>query len=244
VAALAGCYGSTDPATDVGIDSATLHGYGTANNGPADTWFEYGPTGYDRPLTVGAGTWPAGARGPVSAKVTGLAAGASYSFKLCGRDRYGDGSSGDAICAQTRTFMTKPPVEDSVKGHLNAGCCSGLSVDAASGPNGSNPRGSIFSHRQSSMEPPPGYDFSGIVTCLAVDGSRAAVGAVGKWTHGQDPPTNGTFLVTIVDGRAQEDTYNEVQTAGSTPPNCAKADFSHQSTLIITEYSFIVNDAQ
>jgi len=243
VAALAGCYGSTEPATNVGIDSATLNGHGTADNGPAHSYFEYWLPGSENRSGAGGHDWPAGASGPIIDKVTGLAANSTYNFRLCGWDVTSEGG-GPTHCAQTLSFKTKPPVEDSVKGHLNAGCCSGLSVDAASGPNGSNPRGSVFSHRQSSMEPPPGYDFSGVVTCLAVNGSRAAVGAVGKWTHGQDPPTNGTFLVMIVDGRAQEDTYNEVQTGGSTPPNCTTADFSHQSPLIITEYSFIVNDAQ
>jgi hypothetical protein len=245
VATLAGCYGSTEPATDVGIDSATLHGYGTANNGRAESWFEYGPAGYEGPpLTAGAGVWPAGARGPVSAKVTGLAAGSPYSFKLCGRDLNEDGSSGNTICAQTLSFTTKPPIEDSLKGRSYAGCCSQFTVDAASAPDGSNPRGFIRWYRQSSQQPPPAYIFNGFVTCLAVNGSRAAVGAVGKWTHGGEVVGNGTFLVTIVDGRAQEDTYYEVATDGSTLPNCATADFSHQSPLIIREYSFIVNDAQ
>jgi hypothetical protein len=243
VGLLTGCYGSTEPATNVGIDSATLNGHGTADNGRAHSYFEYWLPGSENLGRVGDHDWPAGASGPITDKVVGLAANSTYNFRLCGADVTSEGS-GPTACAQTLSFKTKPPVEDSLKGHMNAGCCSGLVVDAKSAPNGSNPRGSIFSHRQSSMLPPPGYDFSGIVTCLAVNGSRAAVGAVGKWTHGDDPPTDGTFLVTIVDGRAQEDTYNEVQTSGSTPPNCATADFSHQSPLIIREYSFIVNDAQ
>jgi hypothetical protein len=33
--ACGGCYASTEPATDVGQSSATLHAHGTANNGEA-----------------------------------------------------------------------------------------------------------------------------------------------------------------------------------------------------------------
>jgi hypothetical protein len=44
----AGCYGSTEPATDIGPESATLQGHGTANNGPAKSWFQYWLTGSER----------------------------------------------------------------------------------------------------------------------------------------------------------------------------------------------------
>jgi hypothetical protein len=38
---LSGCYGSTEPATDIGPESAKLNARGTANNGPAHGGFEY-----------------------------------------------------------------------------------------------------------------------------------------------------------------------------------------------------------
>ncbi len=41
VLVLGGCYGSTEPATNIGEDSATLRAQGTANNGPATSYFEY-----------------------------------------------------------------------------------------------------------------------------------------------------------------------------------------------------------
>ena len=41
---LAGCYGSTEPATEVAFDSAKLNGRGTADKGPAFSYFEYAPT--------------------------------------------------------------------------------------------------------------------------------------------------------------------------------------------------------
>jgi hypothetical protein len=241
---VAGCYGSTEPATDVGIDSATLNGQGTANNGRAHAYFQYWLTGSERDhLGAGGIDAPAGAHGPISAKAANLAAGSSYSFKICGWDVGSDGSGGPEACAQTRTFTTKPPVEDALRGGSWAGCCSRLDIDAKSAPNGTNPRGSVRWFRHSSSSPDPGRLFNGIVTCLAIDGSRAAVGAVGKWTQPGTPDANATFLITIVDGRTQEDTYNEIETAGSAAPNCATASFANQSHLIDPTADFIVNDA-
>jgi hypothetical protein len=242
---LAGCYGSTEPATDVGIDSATLNGHGTANNGRAHSWFEYWLTGSEEgePPRAGSHEWPAGASGPISAKVTNLAAGSSYSFKLCGSDINAEGEGGPQICAQTRTFTTKAPVEDSVRGGFWAGCCSRLDVDARSAPNGTSSHGWIRWHRSSSSSPAPPRTFTGLVTCLAVNGSRAAVGAVGHWSQQGSPDADAAFLITVVDGRAQEDTYHEIETAGSALPNCATASFANQNTLIDPTADFIVNDA-
>jgi hypothetical protein len=243
--ALAGCYGSTEPATDVGIDSATLNGRGTANNGPAGSYFEYWLTGAevgpDTPR-AGGGRYPAGASGPITAKLTKLAAASPYSYRLCGYD-IGEEGGGPEVCAQTRTFTTKVAVEDALRGGFWAGCCSRLDIDAKSAPNGTSAGGSIRWYRSSSTPIDPPRQFSGIVTCLAVDGSRAAVGAVGKWTQKDRPETNATFLITVVDGRAQEDTYHEIETAGSAPPNCATASFANQNTLIDPTADFIVNDA-
>jgi hypothetical protein len=246
VAVLAGCYGSTEPATDVGIDSATLNGQGTANNGRAHAYFEYWLTGAsdDEPPRAGGYDYPAGASGPISAKVTNLAANSSYSFHVCGYDYNAEGEGGPESCAQTRTFTTKPPVEDALRGGFWAGCCSRLDIDAKSAPNGTNAGGWVRWHRSSSSSPDPPRDFNGFVTCLAVDGSRAAVGAVGVWKQQGAPNTNATFLITVVDGRTQEDTYHEVETAGSALPNCATASFANQNTLIDPTADFIVNDAQ
>jgi hypothetical protein len=245
LAALAGCYGSTEPATNVGIDSATLNGHGTANNGRAHSYFEYWLTGSERdPFRAGDQTWPAGASGPFSAKVSKLAANSSYSFHVCGNDVSAEGEGGPVMCAQTLTFTTKPPVEDAARGGAWAGCCSRLDIDAKSAPNGTNPRGSIRWYASSSSSPNPPRLFNGFVTCLAVDGSRAAIGAVGRWTQQGAPDQNATFLVTIVDGRTVPDTYNEIHTPGSTtPPNCATASFANQNGLIDPTADFIVDDA-
>ena len=42
--ALAGCYGSTEPATQIDFDQATLNAHGTANAGDAHVYFQYWQT--------------------------------------------------------------------------------------------------------------------------------------------------------------------------------------------------------
>ncbi len=44
--ALAGCYGSTEPATQIDFDQATLNAHGTANAGDAHVYFEYWQTAH------------------------------------------------------------------------------------------------------------------------------------------------------------------------------------------------------
>ena len=100
----------------------------------------------------------------------------------------------------------------------------------------------VGSAGRSGAADPPSF-FNGLVTCLAVNGSRAAVGAVGKWTQNGSPDANATLLITIVDGRAEEDTFHHVETAGSAHPNCATASFANQNTLLDPQADFVVNDA-
>ena len=115
---LAGCYGSTEPATNIGEDSATLRGQGTANNGPASSYFEYSTKreplpGQARPRTP-TRSWPAGASGPISERVSDLLVASRYSFRLCGADR-----GATPVCAQTRTLTTPTPTGDYVKGSFS-----------------------------------------------------------------------------------------------------------------------------
>ncbi len=240
--ALTGCYGSTEPATDVGPETARLNARGTANNGPARSWFQYWLTGTDRHRKgTSATTWPAGASGPFSERVTGLAAGSSYSFRVCGSDE-----GAEAVCAQTRTFTTRPPVEDALMGYYYAGCCSRLDIDAHSGPQGGDARGQLRYHRGSSSTP-TSEDFTGSITCLAANGTKAAAGAVGTWRPtrpGSGTTRPGTILQTVVDGRAQDDMIASiVEGDGSTPPNCAAGLSASTGTLIIPDHELIVNDA-
>jgi hypothetical protein len=235
-AGLAGCYASTEPATNVGPDHATLNAQGTANNGPANSYFEYRVTGRTGWVTGGGRSWPADVSGPFSAKVEDLADNQSYSFRLCGSDQ------GGSACAQTRMFTTTEAVKDAVSGGLFGGCCYSFSVDATSGPLGENPQGSMHLRTGNSFDP-VSTSFSGFVTCLAVDGRRAAVGAVGQRTQSPGGTTPATLLATIEDGRANTDTQDEGPlVAGSTPPDCESASFDNQGP-VIESFEFVVNDA-
>ena len=235
--ALAGCYASTEPATEIGPESATLNGRGTADDGPAISHFEYWLTGRSgTPLRVGGTGWPAGSSGPFSARASHLAASSAYSFRVCGQD----GNDFQQTCAQTRTFTTKGPVEDSVYGAWSLGCCASFGIDARSGPAGENPGGHM---RLVDYVPENGHTivFTGIVTCLVVDGSTATVGALGD--RKESPPdttTQAALLVQVVDGRLQADQYSDNHLVGGN--DCANPDFSRHFTFGL-DTDLIVNDA-
>jgi hypothetical protein len=238
VVALAGCYGSTEPATDVGSESATLRAYGTADKGQAQSWFEYEVAGrVGGPQQTSQLNWPAGARGPIIQKVSDLSAGTPYTFRICGSD-----DQTPPVCAQTKTFTTKPPAEDSVHAGWWFGCCNSFGVNARSGPGGENPTGSMGLRTGSSFDP-VSRSFGGTVTCLEVDGRRAVIGAVGQVTT--SPPgtsSPATLLAMVEDGVTAVDKYdvNEI-VSGSTPPDCSTAQFDSPSD--ISEFEFVVNDA-
>src|SRR5687767_2063745 len=106
VLVLSGCYGSTEPATDIGIDAATLRAYGDTEGSPTTSWFEYWRTSEPGNVrTTASHDWPAHVRGPLSARLSypndGLDPITQYSFRLCG---YTEGRA--PVCAQTRTFRT------------------------------------------------------------------------------------------------------------------------------------------
>jgi hypothetical protein len=226
--AVSGCYGSTEPASEIGPESARLNAKGTANNGEAQTYFEYRLTGSARePLRTSARTWPAGASGPFSEVAKGLAASTSYSFRVCGND---PGRSG-TICAQTRSFTTKPPVEDAVMGSISVLDIATLTVNAHSTATGSSPRGTVD---LCCGDPFSDVSYHGTVTCLAVNGNRAAIGSA----DGDDK-----MLVTVVDGRLSDDSHNEVTTHGSALPDCASASFDHQAGPYWPGGDLVVNDA-
>jgi hypothetical protein len=235
----AGCYASTEPATQVGAESAKLNARGTADKGEATSWFELEVTGrVGAPRHVGAETWPAGVSGPFSHTATGLAASTSYSFRVCGQDAYTA-----EVCAQTRTFTTSAPTEDSVNGDWWSGCCSSVTFKARSGPDGENSRGTVSWDRGSSWEP-YSWHFGGDVTCLAVDGQRAVIGAVGTRSGGPDDTTvPATMRIVVVDGRTQRDRYaDEFPQQGSTPPACDAPGLGEPFELD-EQHEFVVNDA-
>jgi hypothetical protein len=242
--ALAGCYASTEPATDIGPTKATLNAQGTANNGGARSWFELEITGRvgDPPQIGNHYNWPAGASGPFSHTVGGLSAGSEYSFRVCGAD---DGvPDEDAPCAQTRTFNTPAATQDSVHGGWWGGCCASESVQATSGPSGENPNGTM--HWQiGPYTTPVSYSYTGIVTCLLVTGRTAIVGSVGQRKASTGETTPSTMLVRVIDGETAADTYQGMEPQpGSTPPSCEGASFPTDPYPEATWFEMVVNDAQ
>ena len=172
--ALVGCYGSTEPATEVERDSARLNARGTANNGPASSLFEYWPAGrQDATRRTRRLNWPGGVSGPIALTVSALRPSTAYSFRLCGADQ---GESD--VCAQTRSLTTRASTDDLVKGAYFRADGTGATIDAESGAGGENPDGSVSS---SSVGGPTGrFTFSGSVSCVVVTGRRGVVGAVGS----------------------------------------------------------------
>jgi hypothetical protein len=213
---LAGCYASTEPATEVGPESARLRAQGTANNGPAYSFFEYWVTGSNlEHKTTDSVDWPAGASGPFSLKALYLSASSSYSFRVCG----GDDTIEAPVCANTRTFVTGTAVEDAVIGGYSAGCCANFHVHARSGPAGENPNGTMS---VGEMQGQSSINFTGTVTCLQISGDQAKVGAVGE-RQVDGVKSAAIMLASIVDGHPNSDPIEWILQAGSTPPNCAAA---------------------
>jgi hypothetical protein len=220
--ACGGCYASTEPATEVQQSSAKLHAHGTANNGEAQSYFELWPTGSpSQHLPTGQGfRWPAGASGPFSSKVEGLYPSTSYSFRVCGRDLEG----GSFMCAQTLTFTTKAATQDELWGGFFASPSFNGYVRAKAGPDGQNASGHLSAS-----------DFNGFVTCLHVNGNRAAVGGVG---------TNSAMIMTVVDnGPTGTDTVQRAVAPVAVAPNCASASFANQVPMGTDSEGFVVIDA-
>jgi hypothetical protein len=238
---LGGCYGSTEPATDIGFDRATLTANGTANAGDAHVYFEYWPTGHPESVvaTIGKDV-PAGSSGkysePTANSFRGLAAGTQYTYRVCAKDQ----GVPNGACAQTRTFTTARPAGDLVRGDyltLLGGIGHRGSVDAHGDASGANAGGTL--------ELPVDKDtsagtFSGTVTCLRVEGNRATVGAVGSNDGGP-----ATALFEVVDNDATwigtADQVDWTVTPGSTPPNCSTGSFATLRSLYYG--SLLVYDA-
>jgi hypothetical protein len=207
-----------------------LNAKGTANNGPARSYFEYWPNGGSG-WTTDTRQWPSGASGPISEKVTRLYAGKTYFFRACGAD----GTSGGTFaCAQTRQFATPAPVQDSVAGFWNPSPHFEGSVNAHSGPAGQNANGTALLRWSFAT-------FTGNVTCLLVQGNKATVGAVGHTYESAD--AKETLLLTVVDGGpsgAIDTVYPDITEGSTTPPSCANASFDDQ---LDAEGDLAVNDA-
>jgi hypothetical protein len=183
---LAGCYGSTEPATDVTETRATLNAKGVANNGPAYAFFEFWRTANPGvTFRTGRVRLPGGANAPFAQQVAFLAPARAYSFRLCGGD---EANPAEPVCAQTRSFTTSTPTGDVASGSMRLGGPGpGINVnfEASSGPSGENPSG--YAH--------------GNVTCLSVSGNQATIGSTSASGEGvliwatEDPPGSGSGRV-------------------------------------------------
>ena len=229
----AGCYGSTEPATDIGFDHATFNGKGTTNDGPAQVYFEYWPTGHpERKLPTLAEDVPAGVTGPISEPNypfrIGLYADTSYTFRMCATDR----GSPNGLCAQTRTFRTLKPAGDFVRGGLLTqlgGQGHDGGVDAESDPSGANPSGELRLPDDANAN-----TFTGDVTCLAVDGNEAAIGAVG--TRADGTPASGLLRVRD-DLTGEHDQAAWTITSNGPAPDCASASFENLGEPFISIFT-------
>jgi hypothetical protein len=216
---LAGCYGSTEPATNVELDHATLHGYGTADQGTTHVWFQYWPTAQPGMVTTVTTQDFGDETGPVSRDTRTLTVATNYSFRLCGSDQ----TIPQGVCAQTRAFRTLTPAGDFVRGGFLTqftGVGHDGTVDAHSDAGGTHPGGTVTLPVVNTSTGP--FKFSGTVTCVRVQGSQAAVGAVGIVGS-----THESVLLALVDKSPSPglDQVGWTETPGSTPPDCATAVF-------------------
>src|SRR3954447_24569997 len=238
--AASGCYGSTEPATNIAFDHATLNGHGTMNNGPADVRFDLWETARpsERRSTLPK-TVSGGVSGPVSSPNSpfgpyGLVPDTDYSFRLCGRDQ---GAQAD-VCAQTRTFRTLKPSGDLLRGFFAlqfTGIGHTGNVQAESGPAGGGATGRL------QLPGELGNTFDGSVTCLSVHDHDAAVGALGTTVDGT--PASGLLKVrddpTPGFANAGADQVQYTVTPNGRAPNCAAAGFDdvyHVEAAIFTTY--------
>ena len=87
-------------------------------------------------------------------------------------------------------------------------------------------------------------EFNGFVTCLAVDGRRATIGALGvQNTSGLPPPNrfDANLLLTIVDGHTggPDSIASRLREGHTPPPDCA----SSLEVSPLSSTTFVVNDA-
>jgi hypothetical protein len=217
-----GCYGSTEPATNIGYDNATFRGQGTTGQDGTHVFFEWWQGGRaDNVLATLGKDIAGGVTGPYSeppfTEAPLLRPATQYLFRLCGRETA-------TTCAQTRSLTTLTPTGDRIHGAFAFGSdlSAGGSVDARSDRTGGNPAGRLS---LSSDPQTPGIGFAGDVTCVKVNGSQAVVGAVGT-----DEGVAASGLLEISDNdldtpNLTADRLDWQVTHGRTAPDCAGQPF-------------------
>jgi hypothetical protein len=242
--ALTGCVGFTDYATHVTQTSAWLEAHGRTDDYPAKFYFRYANYEADLPTaaahrtptrTVPAHRPASGEYGYFHEGVSGLSPGRVYFYELCGAD---DRPGAQEMCGGRQRFFTNPSSsQDSVVGWMYAGFGPYFNkyvFNAASGPQGQNADGWFeFLYRNAYFSP----TYETRVTCLDVDGHRAAVGEVTKHSDGS---TIGRVWTVTDDGPSGSGRINSINVVEQLPPDCVNASFDNQDTaleghLVITD---------
>lgn len=244
VALLAACdHGDTRSADHVGDTTARLSGYVHTDDAETVTWwFEYGPTwdlGSSTPehafTTVGTQRG-----GGVDATLTGLDEGTTYYYRHCVR------GSGEGVVCGSRQAFTTTSGRDSVQGiGVSAeipelGYYVGAILDASSEPDGSLPEG----HASRS----PGVHYfripdEGDVTCLRVEGDRAAVGFVADYTD-YDPGLPLVPVVVYVEDNGSIGDRFSVELPAEPPSTCPDPDTVLDAVAgnVLIRGDFVVHD--
>jgi hypothetical protein len=189
--------GSADWVSDVGV---RLNGQvSNDENGPITYRFEYGPTeAYGSTTPTGLLSFVLADQPiEVSASVSGLSEQTTYHYRLCAYDVDGHG-----VCGADATVTTTSG-RDSVTGLgflVDFAPLLGIyaRVDVSSGPTGESPIGvgdvAGAPARNSRMGP---------VTCLRVEGNRAAIGIAANRSLPTDPPgVEVPYLIFVEDRSA------------------------------------------
>lgn len=199
VAAVAsGCaVGVTDPPTEITGAGATFNGTVFSNvEGTTNYWVKYGTTtDYGSSTDQQSVEIDDGDGRPVTVKVRGLAPKTTYHARLCAKDSQAEAGPG---CSDGQTFTTLN--EDSITGVAASGGCNPECFvlrrifDAYSSPTGGNPHGTMVleSETADGVDTLNTYD----VTCLNVQGNRAAVALRGRDQGFPVPPTLGSGSLT------------------------------------------------
>jgi hypothetical protein len=182
---IAGCYGQTDFATQIGHNAATLNAHGSANSGPVEPYFEFWKTATPNTrIQTPVQIVPGGVSGPVSARATNLTDGTDYSYRFCGTD---SSTHGSPVCAQTQTFVTGLSSVQATGDTTQPGAdfdFARISVNVVAAPPGGTPRGHVSyrlrDHR--SIWGPGGtfWDFGSQtednINCVRIQGNVAVIG--------------------------------------------------------------------
>jgi hypothetical protein len=229
---IAGCYGQTDLASQVGQHDAHLNARGAANTGPASFFFEYWKDSTPQTkLQTPPQAVPGGASGRFGKDINGLDGNTAYSFRLCGKDQ---SISGDPVCAQTRSFITGSA---SVQAYgrtspspIGEAFMTNIDVNVAAGPLGGSPLGRFYAlwvfngpgGPVGGAALPVGSKTTDNITCLNVQGNVAMIGYRQIPPNSDDVPIKNVLHALVVDGGpagAGQDRFIATPTFADEDPN-------------------------